>query len=97
MIEDGALLTPYSLIAIMLGRLRMNIDDCITEYENLGEKVFAHSRWFHSTSPLWWSRAKYNHKTLERVIQEVIRERVPKLSTFPGGTNFGYNENRCRT
>ena len=85
------------LIGIMLGRLRMNVDDCITEYEKLGSKVFGHSRKCHIRSPLFWPRDKYNYKTLERVVEDVVRRRVPKVAEFPGGTNFAFDENRCRT
>jgi hypothetical protein len=81
----------------MLGRLRMNIDDCIEDYETLGEKVFGHSRWFHLRSPLFWVRDKYNHRVLQDVVRKVVRERVPKVATFPGGQNFAFDENRCRT
>ncbi|KAL9127322.1 MAG: hypothetical protein Q9217_003784 [Psora testacea] len=84
------------LISIMLGRLRMNIDDCITEYENLGDRVFARSRLFHLRSPLWLPREKYNHKVLEEVVQGVVNDRVPKVGTFPGGKTFAFDENRCR-
>ena len=84
------------LIGIMLGRLRMNIDDCITDYEKLGAKVFARSRLFHVRSPLWLPREKYDHKVLEQVVQEVVAERVPKIGTFPGGRTFAFDENRCR-
>ena len=81
----------------MLGRLRMNIDDCIKDYETLGEKVFGHSRWFHLRSPLFWIRDKYDHRVLEDVVREVVRKRVPKVATFPGGTNFAFDEKRCRS
>lgn len=85
------------LIAIMLGRLRMNIDDCISDYETLGAKVFAHSRWAHLRSPLFWPRDKYNHRTLEDVVNQVVQDRVPKVPNFPISQNFGFDENRCRT
>ena len=85
------------LIAIMLGRLRMNIDDCIADYETLGGDVFGHPRWFHLRSPLWWPRDKYNHKVLETVIKDVVKHRAPRIETFPGGQNFSFDENRCRT
>ena len=85
------------LISIMLGRLRMNVDDCITEYKTLGGKVFGHSRWFHLRSPLWWPRDKYNHKVLEDVVKDVVKRRAPRIDTFPGGQNFSFDENRCRT
>lgn len=85
------------LISIMLGRLRMNIDDCILDYERLGGEVFGHSRWFHLRSPLWIPRDKYNHETLESVVQDVVVRRSPKIPKFPGGQNFAFDEARCRT
>ena len=33
------------LIAIMLGRLHMTIDECIEQYEILGQKVFGKTQW----------------------------------------------------
>ena len=85
------------LIGIMLGRLRMNIDDCVSEYERLGGKVFGHSRWFHLRSPFWFPRDKYNHRNVEYAVKEVVSEKMPKIAKFPGGQNFGFDENRCRT
>ncbi|MCJ1456642.1 hypothetical protein MMC28_007004 [Mycoblastus sanguinarius] len=85
------------LISIMLGRLRMSIDECISEYETLGAKVFGHSRLLHLRSPLFWPRDKYNHLNLEKVVKELVLEKVPKVPTFPGGQNFAFDENRCRT
>ena len=85
------------LIGIMLGRLRMNIDDCVSEYERLGGKVFGHSRWFHLRSPFWFPRDKYNHRNVEYAVKEVVSEKIPKIAKFPGGQNFGFDENRCRT
>ena len=85
------------LIAIMLGRLRMNIDDCVSDYEKLGGKVFGRSRWFHLRSPLWFPRDKYNHRNLENAVKEVVAQKIPKIAKFPGGQNFGFDENRCRT
>ena len=85
------------LIGIMLGRLRMNIDDCVSDYEKLGGKVFGRSRLFHLRSPLWFPRDKYNHHNLEHAVKEVVSQRIPKIAKFPGGQNFGFDENRCRT
>ena len=69
------------------------------DYENLGDKVFGKSRWFHHRAipPFFWIREKYDHKILEMVIRDVVRKRVPKVASFPGGTNFAFDENRCRT
>ena len=86
-----------SLISIMIGRLRMNIDDCINDYETLGARVFGRSRWFSvRMCPFFWFRDKYDHKVLEKVIQDVVRERAPKEAGFLGGQNFAFDENRCR-
>lgn len=83
------------LISIMLGRLRMSIDDCIAEYETLGPKVFAHPRWFHVKSLLFWPRDKYDHRSLEKAIREVIDRRSPLV--YGGDKSFASDENRCRT
>ncbi|MCJ1342317.1 hypothetical protein MMC31_000499, partial [Peltigera leucophlebia] len=83
------------LISIMLGRLRMSIDDCIAEYETLGPRVFAHPRLFHLRSPLFWPRDKYDHRSLEKAIRDVINRRSPFVAG--GNKNFASDENRCRT
>ena len=74
----------------------MNIDDCIGEYETLGEKIFARPRLFHIRSPLFRIRSKYNAKVLETVLEDVVSRRVPGGADFPGGKNFACDENRCR-
>lgn len=83
------------LISIMLGRLRMSIDDCIVEYETLGPKVFAHPRWFHLRTPLFWPRDKYDHRSLEKAIRGVIDRR--SCNVAGGDKCFASDENRCRT
>lgn len=78
----------------MLGRLSMSIDDCISVYDQLGEKIFGRPRWFQVYSPLFWPRAKYNHKTFEKIIQDLVDKRI--LQNGPGRRNLAYDENRCR-
>ncbi|MCJ1356604.1 MAG: hypothetical protein MMC33_006599 [Icmadophila ericetorum] len=58
------------LIAIMLGRLRMSVDDALKAYENLAGKVFAHRR------PLSFYgvvRSMYDHRELVDAVNEVVR------------------------
>src|SRR5277367_2576597 len=43
--DTGHITNGYSLIAIMLGRLRMTIDDCIYAYISLSDRVF--QKWRH--------------------------------------------------
>ena len=82
------------LIAIMLGRLRMNVSDCITEYETLGKKVFGRPRTGHIRSLLWLPRDKYDHRILEDVIEDVVRRRN---TTNVASPTFPANEEMCRT
>jgi hypothetical protein len=56
------------IIAIMLGRLRMSIKDCISTYCKLGGEVFGKRQPFH-----FLGQNKYDCAKLERIIQEVAR------------------------
>lgn len=85
------------LIAIMLGRLRMDVDDSIIAFETVLKAVFSHKRWFHSRSLLFWPRPKFDHLILEQVIRKLVRHHAPKVSDFPGSSNFAFDHNQCRT
>ncbi|QSZ37305.1 hypothetical protein DSL72_009399 [Monilinia vaccinii-corymbosi] len=83
------------LIAIMLSRLRMGIDDCIQEYENLGAKAFEQPRKFSMRGPITWNQEKYHHK-LEKVIKDVVKKRDWKEDQSSDSV-FSSNEDHCRT
>ncbi len=89
------ILTLCRLIAIMLGRLRMSVDDCIDEYLRLGGRVFGKPRHFHQlVKPLIWvDRTKYDAKIFEDVIQDVT-ERRGKIG---GGSRFKSEPGLCKT
>lgn len=63
-----------SLIAIMLGRLEMSVDQCISAYSMLMEAVFQEkSRWL----PIGWSggiRAQFDSIKLKEAIEKVISD-----------------------
>lgn len=83
------------LIAIMLGRLRMTVDECLEAYENLADQVFGHPRHFHIRKPPWYPRDKYDHRRLEKVIKDIVKERSP---SDHNSTEFRQpNEDMCRT
>jgi hypothetical protein len=63
----------FSIIAIMLGRLRMTVDDCIQEYESLAGVVFGHARLFYQFPCM--KRPKYDTAFLESVIRGVTTRR----------------------
>lgn len=54
------------LIAVMLGRLRMRIDECLDTYRMVGDKLFGHRR---SVLPL---ATKYHHEPLEKAVQDIV-------------------------
>ncbi|KAI1458357.1 FabD/lysophospholipase-like protein, partial [Annulohypoxylon moriforme] len=65
------------LIAIMLGRFRMTVEDCIDEYTNLAGEVFGHPRRLHDLNTYGLiKRCKYDTKKFEAVIKDVITRRV---------------------
>jgi hypothetical protein len=98
-------LTFESLIAIMLSRLRMNIDDCIAEYTGLGNRIFGNQlrllhtqrRLFSLRGPILWNREKYDHKKLENAVQEVVNKRLNVSRDRAAGQMFPSDESRCRT
>ncbi|KAL9066172.1 MAG: hypothetical protein Q9157_007232 [Trypethelium eluteriae] len=63
------------LIAIMLGRLRMPVSDCLHEYKTLGEKIFGDPRILTQLSFIIIPRAKYDSVTLINVFKGVIGSR----------------------
>ena len=53
------------IIALMLGRLRMDIDSAITSYNNLAKEVF-------SSSKRWPGDRRFNATKLEEVIKSMV-------------------------
>jgi hypothetical protein len=92
---DRSLTWNYSLIAIMLSRLRMTVEDCITEYVNLGGEIFGKPRHFHELiRPLYWiNRTKYDARKLVDVINDVTGRRGKRGS----GSRFESDADLCRT
>ena len=65
------------LIAIMLGRLLMTVDECCRAYRDLADNIFGHPRHIHMKNTLVVRRAKYTHKNLERIIKKIVKEKDP--------------------
>ena len=63
------------LIAIMLGRLRMSLNECIDAYRNLGEEVISKPRLASIRGPIPWLRPKFSNLKLERVLHEIVQRR----------------------
>ena len=88
------------LIAIMLGRLKMDIDECLQSYEIYADDIFGHPRIFHSLTPLGnlFNRTKYGSRVLDKASRRVVKDfgqssdgRLWKINTFAAP------QDHCRT
>jgi len=61
------------LIAIMLGRLRMNVDECITEYKKLSTRVF--TKIHHRINWKGDVQGRFDHEALVLGVQELLVSR----------------------
>ena len=69
----------------MLGRLRMDIDECIEKYPAMAANVFGHPRTFHWRGVL---RYKHDHGYLEQEITRLVESRTPESQTSDGTQHF---------
>ena len=58
-----------SIIALMLGRLRMSVSECISAYLIMSEKVFGRPQSF-------TRREKFDPRALEEAIKTIVEQRV---------------------
>lgn len=66
------------LIAVMLGRLHMTVDECIEQYELLGSRVFGKRQWGGQTGRLvkgMFNSTFYEIDTLQAAIKSVLELR----------------------
>lgn len=59
------------LIAIMLGRLKMSIDECIDAYLQLSERIFKKKR--HRVNVRGKIQGRFDSDELERAVKEVVK------------------------
>src|SRR5262245_12248070 len=64
------------LIAIMLGRLRMSVGECIANYLELSKEVFNIDRAIVGVIPTRGDRARFDATRLETVIKKIIKEKL---------------------
>ncbi|CAE6461061.1 unnamed protein product [Rhizoctonia solani] len=67
------------LIAIMLGKLRMTVDEAIDKYLELSKHIFSKKKWI-------WKEGRYCARNLEWAIQDIVAERAMVLK-LPGYQN----------
>ena len=81
----------------MLGRLRMSIDKCIDAYRKLAGDIFEHPRLASIRGPIFWPRDKYDGRTIQRAVEEVVNRRMSKSQREIGAGNFNSPPGLCRT
>jgi patatin-like phospholipase/acyl hydrolase len=65
------------LIAIMLGRLRLSVDECIEEYKKLSDRVF--TKLHHRVTVKGKVQGRFDHEALVAGVQELLeRKGLPK-------------------
>ena len=78
------------LIAIMLGRFRMTVPDCLFEYAKLGHEVFGKPRIVSTLRFGLGARGKYKDARLEEMFKDITKRRNEKehpseKTVFPSG------------
>ncbi|KAF8535195.1 acyl transferase/acyl hydrolase/lysophospholipase [Trichophaea hybrida] len=90
------------LLAIMLGRLRMNVDACLSMFSIFGSRILGNSRRTRICgnpfkSKRLWTKAKYDSKAFEKFLREMIKEVVMMKSRDGQLDQFPSDENQCKT
>jgi hypothetical protein len=76
----------HSLIAIMLGRLQMTIDECIDAYILLSDRVFQKRR--HRVTIRGNVQGRFDSDELERAIKEiVVKKKLPENALLKDSPN----------
>ena len=67
------------LLAIMLGRLRMDIESCKQAYRSLSTKIFHKSFWYLPGRQWWdayWNKPWFSGQPLEFAVKQVVKQRI---------------------
>ena len=85
------------LIAIMLGRLRMPVADCLHVYETLGNRIFGKPRFFTQISFGIIKRTKFKRSVLEDECRSIVSKRREISSNESGDATFPSDLGVCGT
>ena len=85
------------LIAIMLGRFRMTVPDCLWEYRNLGGEIFGKPRFFTQLRFALVNRTKYDGARLKKVFEDVTARRSERLPETDSRITFPSKRGLCKT
>ena len=87
------------MIAVMLGRLQMTVDDCVTSFIEFGDGTFARPRLLHNYTFLLFGHSKYGEGTIHKIIQKVIDDFAPRNNKTSKGQQhtFAALDDKCKT
>ncbi|CAH0046492.1 unnamed protein product [Clonostachys solani] len=85
------------LSSIMLGRLRLSVDQALDQYKAFGNEVFGKPRRWHERSPFWYPRAKYSSRKTGEAFQNVVLESLQQGEHAAVTESFEDREDRTRT
>ena len=89
------MLMVYRLIAIMLGRFRMSVYDCLREYENMSDQIFGKPRLL-SQRTIGTPWHKYSAEAMENAIKEVAARRCERSQRI-NDVHFPSSPSMCKT
>jgi len=61
--------SPTRIIAILLGRLRFSVDECIELYKNLGGEIFGHAKALNTGT-------MFSASKLEQVMRRIVAKKT---------------------
>jgi len=76
----------------MLARLRMSVEQCISNYPEMAKNIFSYPR----KQIKGWPKNKHDAKRLEVEIQKVVTARIGE-DPEKGSADFPWPEDLCRT
>jgi hypothetical protein len=92
---DRPLLTRHRLIAIMLGRLEMSVDDCIEKYISMSDRIFVKKR--HRLKLNTDIQGRFDTDELERSIKKIIRDAgLPEDATMRSPQQIQSGKRFCK-
>lgn len=86
-----------SLAAIMLGRLRMSIKNCLREFLGILESIFVAPRTNSMITPLYRRQAKYDHQAFEEKFKTLVQIHDSKFQERFVDGSFGSDPFQVKT
>lgn len=90
--QNHALTDLCRIIAIMLGRLGMSVDECIRVYQKMAEWAFTRKRTAKSILP---SAPKFSANALEAAMREAVKEFCPMPECVAQRRGGGSSSSTC--